>query len=1498
MRFCLVLLFLVVSSLVSATTYYISSSGNDDNNGISESTPWKSIVKVNSSIASFQPGDRILFRRGDTFYGTLAISKSGLAGAAITFGAYGTGAKPVLTGFKTVTGWTSEGNNIYSASITSEGQTNMVIINGVQYGMARYPDAGTNLKYESHTTATKTITDTGIGDAINWKGAELVINKWDWLLDRCTILNHSGDVFTYEDLGSTGEPRDGRYYFIQNDLKCVTTLNEWYHNSPAGKFYLYGNPSVKTIKVATLENIIILNSCNYVVIDGLYLCGSIFEVIKSISGGNITIQNCDAEFGGSSGIAIQSANSNVIGNSIKNCNGDGIYAESSNITISDNNILNIGLLPGQVQYGMYTQGIRTSGPAGNVYNISYNSIQNISYNGIGCGSGQSQIMRYNFINYACKILDDGAGIYIPGASSFKRIIENNIILNCGAGNSLADIVRGIYLDEDASDCLIRYNTVAGCLESGIMLHRAHSNIVSNNTLFNNNQQMYLQAIAGTLYNNLFENNILISKGSSQLCMKCYSSGDDVHEFGDFNYNFYARPVKDDNVFYTYSPSTGSKYRVLSDWQLYTGQDLNSQKTPALLSEFTDTADIDFYYNTSKSNKVISLSQPMIDIAGNRYSTSITLLPYRSVILFVDPEFAPPKTPVYRSSVIESSAPNKLIITFNVNLANIVPASSVFKVMVNSVSRTVNSVTIDGIKVILTLSNPVIDGDIVTITYTEPGTNPLQSEEGLKVASISAQPVTTNLSPIVINAIVDNNAPGIVKMTFTSELAMVIPSTSAFTVMVNSVQRTVNVVSISGTYVMLTLASPVVSGDIITVSYKMPSSNALRSATNIFVVSYSAEPVTFKVEDSCPVLEGSIIESSTPGILKMTFSSELANVVPSGSAFTVMVNSVQRTVNSVSISGTDVMLTLASPVVSGDIITVSYRMPSSNALRSVSWCFVLGFSAQQVTNNVESTCPVLVSSIIENSTPGILEMTFNSGLANVIPSPSAFTVTVNSVQRTVNSVAISGTDVNLTLASPIVSGDLVTVAYRIPTSNALRSVSWCFVLGFSAQQVTNNVEGTCPVLVSSIIESSTPGILIMTFNSELANVIPSPSAFTVMVNSLQRTVSSVAISGTDVKLTMASPVVSDDLVTVAYRIPTSNALRSVSWCFVLGFSAQQVTNNVEGTCPVLVSSIIESSTPGILIMTFNSELANVIPSPSAFTVMVNSVQRTVSSVAISGTDVKLTMASPVVSDDLVTVAYRIPTSNALRSVSWCFVLGFSAKQVTNSVESTCPVLVNASVEFINPDILEMAFNSELANIIPSASAFTVMVNSVQRTVSKVTISSTKVSLTLVSQVVYGDIITVAYRIPTSYALRSTSWCFVLGFSASPVTNKCLPAAKSQMSSANNIFGKDQSTGGFNPSESDSSEENAGQNLLNSLSKSGNILIYPNPASEHVNIVIQEPSSENQIIRIFNFSGKLCLESVLFSGKSNIEIPINLKPGLYIVKIIRGKLTMYTQKLLVQ
>jgi len=206
----------------------------------------------------------------------------------------------------------------------------------------------------------------------------------------------------------------------------------------------------------------------------------------------------------------------------------------------------------------------------------------------------------------------------------------------------------------------------------------------------------------------------------------------------------------------------------------------------------------------------------------------------------------------------------------------------------------------------------------------------------------------------------------------------------------------------------------------------------------------------------PVYTSGAIQSATPSVLEMTYNMTLANIIPATSAFLINVNSVARPVSSIVISGTKVQLTLASPVVTGDVITVSYTKPASNPVQTTSGGQAATISAQIVTNNVNTVGPVYVSSAVANATPTILEMTYGITLASKIPVASAFSVLVNSTIRTVNSVAISGTKVQLTLASAIKYGDIVTVAYSKPATNPLQNSSGVAASSMSAQSVINNL----------------------------------------------------------------------------------------------------------------------------------------------------------------------------------------------------------------------------------------------------------------------------------------------------------------------------------------------------------------------------------------------------------------------------------------------------------
>jgi len=109
-----------------AATYYIDATkGNDNNSGLSQSTPWQTIYKVNNS--KFLPGDNILFKRGDVWRKQLTVPSSGAPGKQILFGAWGQGERPVISGSNVIIDWQKEKENIWKTAFN--GKPNQLFFN-------------------------------------------------------------------------------------------------------------------------------------------------------------------------------------------------------------------------------------------------------------------------------------------------------------------------------------------------------------------------------------------------------------------------------------------------------------------------------------------------------------------------------------------------------------------------------------------------------------------------------------------------------------------------------------------------------------------------------------------------------------------------------------------------------------------------------------------------------------------------------------------------------------------------------------------------------------------------------------------------------------------------------------------------------------------------------------------------------------------------------------------------------------------------------------------------------------------------------------------------------------------------------------------------------------------------------------------------------------------------------------------------------------------------
>jgi uncharacterized repeat protein (TIGR02059 family) len=199
----------------------------------------------------------------------------------------------------------------------------------------------------------------------------------------------------------------------------------------------------------------------------------------------------------------------------------------------------------------------------------------------------------------------------------------------------------------------------------------------------------------------------------------------------------------------------------------------------------------------------------------------------------------------------------------------------------------------------------------------------------------------------------------------------------------------------------------------------------------------------------------------------------------------------------------------------------------------------------------------------------------------------------------------------------------------------------------------------------------------------------------------------------------------------------------------------------------------------------------------------------------------------------------------------------------------PVYQNSVIQNVSPFLLEMTYNASLADIVPSNSAFTILVNSVARSVNSVSISGAKVLLTLSSAIKFGDIVTVSYTKPATNPLQNTAGGQAISISTQLIVNNIVSPATNPVTS-----------------------------------KIG-MTIFPNPVHQIINIQfdytgtfsVSDVTKSPQIIRIFDITGKLYIEKLLDTGVKNAQLPINLKPDIYTVIVLSGGVTMASQKMIV-
>ena len=544
-------LFLILVS--EGTVYYVDADGGDDANPGTVDAPWKSVAKVNASQHLLRPGDRVLFRRGRVFPGPLLVETSGSPELPITYGSYGDGSKPELTGFATPGPWKPAGTGLWEAPCATP--VHVLTVDGIARAMGRTPNSG-YLTVDSHVGKTS-ITDADLPPG-DWIGAEVVIRKYRWVIDRNRVTGQSGRTLSYAS-ASVYEAVNGHGYFLQNHPRTLDAFGEWFFDPAARTLRLFcgeQNPAVLQVRVGAVNTLIAAATRHDLVFSDLRLTGANQAAINLDSSTRITVRGCDVRWSGVNAVqGVRAQRLTLEDCTIEDTNNDAILLQDgvSHCVVRRVAIRNTGMIPGMGGSGDGTyNAITMAGGSDNL--IEAFTITNTGYIPVHFGGSRITIQNGVIDGYA-SVKDDSGGIYTwTGATDrtkyADRRILNNLILNSrGATDGAVGTPKGfgIYLDDAASEVEVRGNTVART-SAGIFLHNAHHCRITGNTFFDNDVQLLIAhddiapeaeaAIRGVT----FTGNTLISRTPGQLVMSATSKTDDFAQFGTFDRNVYARPA--------------------------------------------------------------------------------------------------------------------------------------------------------------------------------------------------------------------------------------------------------------------------------------------------------------------------------------------------------------------------------------------------------------------------------------------------------------------------------------------------------------------------------------------------------------------------------------------------------------------------------------------------------------------------------------------------------------------------------------------------------------------------------------------------------------------------------------------------------------------------------------------------------------------------------------------------------------------------------------------
>ncbi|CAO3383344.1 carbohydrate-binding domain-containing protein [Azospirillum argentinense] len=488
--------------------FYVAKNGNDgwsgrlaEPNAEGTDGPFASLERAQAAMRAGTVKTTYVREGSYNLTGTLSL---GAADSGVRILGY-PGEQVVLSGGERVTGFTYEGNGVWSAPLSAAPGLD-VTVGGVRYRLAskaaydpQDPTTGWFVADASAYGASKNALRYRAGDVTT---ADLVpgsrVQVFDTERLQDAILTIAGIDTVTRTLTFTADApftmRDGSTFKLLGNSAHVDQVGEFAYRASDGRLVIKaGEDFTGTgVEVARLGTLLRLNGANGVTVQGLTFANTATDgnALDVLNGDVNTIAGNSFVNVGTGIRLTQGSDRNLVsGNYLDHLgiNGIALTGQSSGNTVTGNRIQNIG------EVRKYAGGIMASGISDTV--ISHNDIDRSSRYGISVKNWDTATISlnnailYNRVRNTGLETADSGGIELLGRSNLNtgtRIEGNRVehtggIATTSTGQWLRDYKGyGIYLDDLTSGVTVTGNFLRDTAWAAVMVHGGHDNTVTNN----------------------------------------------------------------------------------------------------------------------------------------------------------------------------------------------------------------------------------------------------------------------------------------------------------------------------------------------------------------------------------------------------------------------------------------------------------------------------------------------------------------------------------------------------------------------------------------------------------------------------------------------------------------------------------------------------------------------------------------------------------------------------------------------------------------------------------------------------------------------------------------------------------------------------------------------------------------------------------------------------------------------------------------------------------